>query len=85
MDDAVAKGAEVKVGGRIGSDDGQFFQPTVLTGITPDMRIWREEVFGPVLAVVKVKDDQEVRPPGAAAVKYLCSGIWHLHSGEFWA
>ena len=38
---------------------GQFYAPTVLTGVTPAMRIWREEVFGPVLAVVRVDSDDE--------------------------
>ena len=38
---------------------GQFYAPTVLAGVTPAMRIWREEVFGPVLAVVRVSNDDE--------------------------
>ena len=36
---------------------GQFYPPTVLAGVTPAMRIWREEVFGPVMAVVPFTDD----------------------------
>ena len=38
---------------------GDFFAPTVLTGVTPSMRIWREEVFGPVMVVVPFRDDEE--------------------------
>ena len=38
---------------------GEFFAPTVLTGVTPAMRIWREEVFGPVMVVVPFADDAE--------------------------
>ena len=49
-------GAQVLVGGKIAHPEGakgDFFQPTVLTGVTPAMRIWREEVFGPVMVVVR--------------------------------
>ena len=61
IDDAVAKGAVVKVGGKINPDPtaGQFYPPTVIVGVTHDMRIMREEVFGPVLAVVKIASDEE--------------------------
>lgn len=38
---------------------GDFYAPTVLTGVTTQMRIWREEVFGPVMVVVPFKDDAE--------------------------
>jgi acyl-CoA reductase-like NAD-dependent aldehyde dehydrogenase len=50
--DAVAKGAMVKCGGKLNPDAsaGQFYPPTVLVNVTHDMRIMREEVFGPVLA-----------------------------------
>ena len=42
-----------------GLDDGFFFKPTVLTGVTRDMRVAREEIFGPVLSVIKIKDFDE--------------------------
>lgn len=38
---------------------GQFYAPTVLVGVRPAMRIWREEVFGPVMVIVQFKDDDE--------------------------
>jgi alpha-ketoglutaric semialdehyde dehydrogenase len=57
---AVDQGAAVVTGGRAvavdGCDGGAFFSPTVLTGVRPDHRIAREEVFGPVLAVLEVAD-----------------------------
>jgi succinate-semialdehyde dehydrogenase/glutarate-semialdehyde dehydrogenase len=56
VDDAVAKGAEVLCGGRRGSGPGWYYPPTVITGITPDMRMYREEVFGPVAALYRVPD-----------------------------
>ncbi|HEY7676195.1 MAG TPA: aldehyde dehydrogenase family protein, partial [Candidatus Methylomirabilis sp.] len=56
VEDAVAKGAKVLVGGRT---HGQYFEPTVLTGVTPAMRCYYEETFGPVVALVPVKDAEE--------------------------
>ncbi|MVM32387.1 succinate-semialdehyde dehydrogenase [Spirosoma sp. HMF4905] len=58
LDDALSKGAKVIVGGH--EMEGLFFQPTVLTDITPDMIIAREEVFGPVAPVARFTDEQEV-------------------------
>jgi acyl-CoA reductase-like NAD-dependent aldehyde dehydrogenase len=49
VDEAVAGGAKVATGGEVG-DDGML-RPTVLTGVTPDMRVCADEVFGPVLGV----------------------------------
>jgi aldehyde dehydrogenase (NAD+) len=59
VDTAVEEGAEVVCGGRIrddveGCDGGTFFEPTILAGVKPEHRIAREEVFGPVLAVIEV-------------------------------
>ncbi|HSS09424.1 MAG TPA: aldehyde dehydrogenase family protein, partial [Acidimicrobiales bacterium] len=56
--EAVAEGASVAVGGKrtavVGCDGGAFFQPTILTAVRPEHRIARQEVFGPVLAVIEV-------------------------------
>lgn len=57
--DAVAKGATVRVGGKRPSRPGQFFEPTVLTGCTEDMAVMREEIFGPVVPILKVADERE--------------------------
>jgi succinate-semialdehyde dehydrogenase/glutarate-semialdehyde dehydrogenase len=56
--DAVAKGAEVVLGGN--AQGGLFFQPTVLTGVTIDMKIAREETFGPVAPLFKFETEEEV-------------------------
>ncbi|HEX7096247.1 MAG TPA: aldehyde dehydrogenase family protein, partial [Acidimicrobiales bacterium] len=55
IDDAVAAGAKVATGGRI---EGRLLLPTVLTDVTPDMKVCVHEVFGPVVAV-QVYDDFE--------------------------
>ncbi len=66
VDDAVANGAEVLCGGPLlpgeqpdGLPEGDWFAPAVLTGVTHDMRIMREEVFGPVLPVIAVDSEDE--------------------------
>ncbi|WP_431966020.1 NAD-dependent succinate-semialdehyde dehydrogenase [Nocardia sp. bgisy134] len=52
VSDAVDKGAVVATGGDSYGDTGYFYHPTVLTGVSPDARILREEIFGPVAAIV---------------------------------
>jgi len=54
--DATARGARVMTGGARHSRGGTFFEPTVLTGVTPDMLIMREETFGPVSPLVCFDD-----------------------------
>ncbi|CAG8470983.1 6461_t:CDS:2 [Paraglomus occultum] len=58
VEDAVAKGAEIIIGGTQRS--GNFFHPTVLTGMTQDMLISSEETFGPVAALYKFETEEEV-------------------------
>ena len=61
VDDAVANGAVLRCGGPVETPDGggSFFAPTVLTDVTHDMRIMREEIFGPVLPIVTVDSEEE--------------------------
>ena len=54
--DAVDRGARIICGGEV---HGTLFQPTVIDRVTPDMRIYREESFGPVVIVLPVGDDEE--------------------------
>jgi succinate-semialdehyde dehydrogenase/glutarate-semialdehyde dehydrogenase len=57
--DAVAQGAKVLCGGKRHARGGTFFEPTVLTGATPAMRLAREEIFGPVAPIFGFKDEAE--------------------------
>ncbi len=52
--DSRAQGANVLCGGRRREGSGWFYPPTVVSGVTPRMRLWREEVFGPVASVYRV-------------------------------
>lgn len=59
VDDAVAKGAKVVIGGTHHALGGLYYAPTVLTGVTPQMRVFREEIFGPIAPVMAFKDEKE--------------------------
>lgn len=52
-------GARVVCGGRRHAKGGTFFEPTVLTGVTPAMRLAREEIFGPVAPIFSFKEETE--------------------------
>ncbi|PAP97913.1 NAD-dependent succinate-semialdehyde dehydrogenase [Mesorhizobium mediterraneum] len=56
--DAVAKGATVEVGGKPASQGGLFFEPTILTGATGDMRLSTEETFGPIAPLFKFSTEE---------------------------
>jgi succinate-semialdehyde dehydrogenase / glutarate-semialdehyde dehydrogenase len=59
VQDAVAKGATLHAGGVLGEGPAAYYSPAVLTGITPEMRAYREELFGPVAVVYSVASDEE--------------------------
>jgi acyl-CoA reductase-like NAD-dependent aldehyde dehydrogenase len=59
VDDAVAKGARVLVGGRRGAGDGFWFAPTILVDVDHTMACMTEETFGPTLPIMKVADQEE--------------------------
>ena len=57
VDDATGRGADVLVGGGKRDGAGYFFDPTVLAGVSPDARLLKEEIFGPVAPVVGFDDE----------------------------
>ncbi|CAA9217559.1 MAG: Succinate-semialdehyde dehydrogenase [NAD(P)+] [uncultured Blastococcus sp.] len=75
VDEAVSRGAEVLTGGQVPDGAGYFYPPTVLTGVTPDSRVAREEIFGPVAAIQTFsQDDEAIRAANdsdAGLVAYL--------------
>ncbi|MEO0486286.1 MAG: NAD-dependent succinate-semialdehyde dehydrogenase [Pseudomonadota bacterium] len=58
--DALSKGAEVALGGGAHCLGGQFFEPTILTGVTQDMKVSHEETFGPMAPLFKFDSEDEV-------------------------
>ncbi|KAI1619589.1 Aldehyde/histidinol dehydrogenase [Exophiala viscosa] len=59
VEDAVGKGARIAIGGKPGSGDGFFFEPTVLTGVTDSMLVAREETFGPLAPIFAFETEAE--------------------------
>ncbi|QCR37410.1 NAD-dependent succinate-semialdehyde dehydrogenase [Nissabacter sp. SGAir0207] len=59
IDDACQQGAEVVSGGQPHALGGTFFQPTILTGVTPSMRVAHEETFGPLAALIPFDTEEE--------------------------
>ena len=60
MSDALSKGGEMLLGGKRVEELGpNFFQPSVLTGVSTDMVLAHEETFGPVAAIVKFQEEEE--------------------------
>ncbi|WP_373284799.1 aldehyde dehydrogenase family protein [Pedobacter zeae] len=57
--DALNKGAKLLTGGKAIEGKGYYFEPTVLTDVTNDMLVMQEESFGPIIGIMKVKDDTE--------------------------
>jgi succinate-semialdehyde dehydrogenase/glutarate-semialdehyde dehydrogenase len=59
VEDAVSKGAKLRCGGERPDGPGWFYPPTVVSGLTPEMRLYREEVFGPVTSMFRVESIEE--------------------------
>jgi succinate-semialdehyde dehydrogenase / glutarate-semialdehyde dehydrogenase len=76
VDDALAKGAKAIVGGNRPDGPGWFYPPTVLTEITPDMKMYHEEVFGPVAQVFRVSSLQEALELANGHPYGLGSNLW---------
>ncbi len=76
VDDAVTQGATVLLGGKRPDGPGWFYPATVITGITPRMRMFSEEVFGPVAQMYRVADVDEALEVANATVFGLGSNVW---------
>ena len=59
LDDALAKGATIVCGGKPSSLGGNFFEPTIVTGVTREMRLFQEEIFGPIAPIVRFSTEEE--------------------------
>jgi betaine-aldehyde dehydrogenase len=76
---AEAAGAKVRLGGgalKVPGLSGQFYQPTVVSGLTPDMPLARDEVFGPVLSVLTFRTEDEAIRLANDASYGLSAGVW---------
>jgi len=80
--DAVAKGADVLVGGTAPVGPGWFYPPTVVAGVTPEMRLYREEAFGPVAGLYRVAGIDEAIEVANATTFGLSSAAWTADKAE---
>jgi len=75
--DAVARGARVLVGGRRNPDfGGLYFEPTVLVDVTHEMKVMREDTFGPVLPIMRVRDEEEAIARANDSRYGLSANVW---------
>ncbi len=84
VSDAKSLGAKVVTGGRRHALGGTFYEPTVLTGVTPEMQIFREETFGPVAPLIKFRDDAEVVELANRSEFGLASYFYSRDIGRIW-
>jgi acyl-CoA reductase-like NAD-dependent aldehyde dehydrogenase len=72
------EGARLRIGGRRVRDDsgGFYVEPTVFDEVRPDMKIAREEIFGPVLAAIGVRDAEEAVTVGNGGIYGLAAAVW---------
>jgi succinate-semialdehyde dehydrogenase/glutarate-semialdehyde dehydrogenase len=82
--DAKAGGAKVATGGKRHALGGTFYEPTVLTGVTPGMQIFREETFGPVAPLIRFNDDAEVVELANRTEFGLASYFYSRDIGRIW-
>ena len=72
-----ASGANLVLGGsHINTEIGRYFEPTIFTGVTKDMSIAKEEIFGPVLSVLEFEDVDDAIDIANSTIYGLSSGIW---------
>jgi succinate-semialdehyde dehydrogenase / glutarate-semialdehyde dehydrogenase len=82
--DAVAKGAKIAAGGKRHALGGSFFEPTILTGVTPQMAVAKEETFGPLAPLFRFKTEEEVIKMANDTEFGLASYFYARDLGRVW-
>jgi succinate-semialdehyde dehydrogenase/glutarate-semialdehyde dehydrogenase len=85
VDDAVANGATLQCGGPVdvaSHPGGSFYAPAVLTGVTHDMRIMHEEIFGPVVPIVTVESEDQAIALANASEFGLGASVWTMNRAK---
>ncbi len=82
--DALAKGAQLLSGGKRHALGGSFFQPTVLTGVTPDMMVTHDETFGPVAPLYRFNDEADVIAQANDTIYGLASYFFARDLSRVW-
>jgi len=82
IDVGVKEGASLVTGGKRVGDKGYFVAPTVFANVAHEMRISQEEIFGPVVSVIKFKDDEEALRLANGTAYSLAAGVWSRDIGR---
>ncbi|MBK8157537.1 MAG: NADP-dependent succinate-semialdehyde dehydrogenase [Rhodospirillaceae bacterium] len=82
--DAVGKGAKIAAGGKRHALGGSFFEPTILTGVTPQMAVAKEETFGPLAPLFRFKTEEEVIKMANDTEFGLASYFYARDMGRVW-
>lgn len=85
VEDALAHGAKALTGGSIPDGQGWFYPATVLDGITPDCRVWHEEVFGPVAMLMRAEDEEHAIELANDTPFGLGASIYTADTARAWA
>jgi succinate-semialdehyde dehydrogenase/glutarate-semialdehyde dehydrogenase len=84
IDDAVKQGARVVVGGKRAANGDAFVEPTVISEVTPQMRVFREEIFGPVAPLVRFETEEQAIALANATEVGLASYFYGRDIGRIW-
>ncbi|GBF28526.1 3-sulfolactaldehyde dehydrogenase [bacterium MnTg03] len=84
IEDAVSKGATTVTGGKRSDLGANFVEPTILTNVTDDMRVFREEIFGPVAPLFKFKTEEEAIKMANDTESGLACYFYSRDIGRIW-
>ena len=82
LESGISEGAKAVVGGERHGDKGYFVKPTVLVDTTENMKVVREEIFGPVVSAIPFTDYDDVVKQANNTVYGLAAGIWTRDIGK---